>query len=297
MRVFLAGLRKLVGRPASFVSVGLLVGLLGLILFASATIPPDEGGEGGNPRALVTFPGAYDLILSFMFGFGGLIAVIYGAAIAGSEWSWGTLKNAVARGESRSRYMLGTFAAIMVMLAVGLAITFVLGVAVALGGASIAGIPTAGVSDAETLQRLPALVGRGWFAVVEQAAIGFAIATLTRSQLAGIGVGIAFYFGETFARFFLPGSSSTCRSPSPRRQSTRAMAVRAGVAGSSRSWSRTSLSRSSPPGSWARFSSRPCSRSGPRSPAERDRELDGTRRRRRKAADCRGSRQWRDSEP
>ena len=205
MRIFLAGLRKLVGRPASFVSVGLLVGLLGLILFASATIPPEEGGEGGDPRALVTFPGAYDLILSFMFGFGGLIAVIYGAAIAGSEWSWGTLKNAVARGESRSRYVLGTFAAIMVMLAVGLAITFVLGVAIALAGASIAGISTAGVSDADTLQRLPALVGRGWFAVVEQAAIGFAIATLTRSQLAGIGVGIAFYFGETFARFFLPG--------------------------------------------------------------------------------------------
>ena len=204
MRIFLTGLRKLVGRPASFVSVGLLVGLLSLILFASATIPPEDS-DGGNPRALVTFPGAYDLILSFMFGFGGLVAVIYGAAIAGSEWSWGTLKNAVARGESRSRYMLGTFAAIMVMLAVGLAITFVLGVAVALGGATIAGISTAGVSDADTLQRLPAMVGRGWFAVVEQAAIGFAIATLTRSQLAGIGVGIAFYFGETFARFFLPG--------------------------------------------------------------------------------------------
>ena len=56
------------------------------------------------------FPGAYDLILSFILGLGGLFAVIYGAAIAGSEWSWGTLKNAVARGESRSRYMLRTFA-------------------------------------------------------------------------------------------------------------------------------------------------------------------------------------------
>ena len=38
MRIFVAGLRKLVGRPASFVSVGLLVGLLGLILIASATV-------------------------------------------------------------------------------------------------------------------------------------------------------------------------------------------------------------------------------------------------------------------
>ena len=58
--------------------------------------------------------------------------------------------------------------------------------------------------DADTLARLPEHGGRGWFAVVEQAALGFAIATLARSQLAGIGAGIAFYFGETFASIFLP---------------------------------------------------------------------------------------------
>jgi hypothetical protein len=45
---------------------------------------------------------------------------------------------------------------------------------------------------------------KGWFAVVEEGALGFTIATLARSQLAGIGVGIAFYFGEGFASLFLP---------------------------------------------------------------------------------------------
>ena len=204
MRLFFAGLRKLVGRPASFVSVGLLVGLLGLILIAAATVQEDGAQGAARARALITFPGAYDLILSFMFGLGGLVAVIYGAAIAGSEWGWGTLKNAVARGESRTRYMLGIFAAIVVMLAVGLLITFVLGVALALIAASIAGVATTGVTDADTLNRLPALAARGWFAVVEQASLGFAIATLARSQLAGIGAGIAFYFGESFAAIFFP---------------------------------------------------------------------------------------------
>jgi ABC-type transport system involved in multi-copper enzyme maturation permease subunit len=206
VRIFLSGLRKLVGRPASFVSVGLLVGLLGLIVIASATIAQRDVSTAAARRALamVTFPGAYDLILSFMLGLGGLVAVIYGAAIAGSEWSWGTLKNAVARGESRTRYVLSTFAAIAVMVAVGLAITFVLGVGIALVGASIAGVSTSGLTDADTLARLPALAWRGWFSVVEQAALGFAIATLTRSQLAGIGAGIAFYFGEGFASIFLP---------------------------------------------------------------------------------------------
>ena len=206
MRIFVAGLRKMVGRPASFVSVGLLVGLLGLIILASATVGQESETPQGQAaaRALLTFPGAYDFVLSFLFGLGGLVAVIYGAAIAGSEWTWGTLKNAVARGESRARYMLSTFAAIALMLAIGLAISFALGVLLALLGATIAGVSTSGISDADHLARLPAMAARGWFAVVEQAALGFAIATLARSQLAGIGAGIAFYFGEGFASIFLP---------------------------------------------------------------------------------------------
>jgi ABC-2 type transport system permease protein len=205
MRIFTSGLRKLIGRPASFVSVGLLIGLLALILIASATVGQNGEARGAAAaKALLTFPGAYDFILSFMFGLGGLVAVTYAAAIAGSEWSWGTLKSAVARGESRSRYMLATFAAIALVIAVGLAITFALGIVVALVAANIAGISTAGVSDSDTLARLPAMAVRGWFAVVEQAALGFAIATLARSQLAGIGAGIAFYFGEGFAQLFLP---------------------------------------------------------------------------------------------
>jgi ABC-2 type transport system permease protein len=206
MRIFVSGLRKLVGRPASFVTVGLLLGLLVLIIIASATVSAraDTPQASARALALVTFPAAYDLILEFMLGLGGLFAVIYGAAIAGSEWGWGTLKNAVARGESRARYLLVSFGAIALMIAVGLAITFVLGVGAAIVGANIAGVSTSGLTDADTLGRLPMQFVRGWFAVVEEAALGFAIATLARSQLAGIGAGIAFYFGETFATIFLP---------------------------------------------------------------------------------------------
>jgi ABC-2 type transport system permease protein len=206
MRVFASGLRKLVGRPASFVTLGLLAGLLVLIIVATAAVSTRDTSPAAQARALVLvrFPGAYDLILQFILGLGGLFAVIYGAAIAGSEWGWGTLKNAVARGESRARYLLLTFAAIAVMVAVGLAITFVVGIAAAVVGANIASVPTTGLTDAATLNRMPAQFVRGWFAVVEEASLGFAIATLARSQLAGIGAGIAFYFGETFARLFLP---------------------------------------------------------------------------------------------
>jgi hypothetical protein len=207
MRLLLASLRKLVRRPATYVTFGLLVGLLALILIAVGATAGRQSGsdeDGRQALLLLTFPGAYTLILSFILGLGGLFAVIYGAAIAGSEWTWGTLKSAVARGESRSRYQLLSFAAIAIMVGLGLVLALAAGVAVAVIGANLAGVSTAGLGDSATLGMIPEPVARGWLAIVEEGALGFVIATLARSQLAGIGTGIAVYFGEQFAAIFLP---------------------------------------------------------------------------------------------
>jgi hypothetical protein len=207
VRLFASGLRKLVRRLATWLTFGLLAGLLVLILIAvgaTAARPGASSAERAATLTLVTFPAAYDAILSFILGLGGLFAVIYGAAVAGSEWTWGTLKNAVARGESRSRYTLLSFASIAVVIAVGLVLAFAVGVVAAFIGANLAGVSTAGLNDPATLGRLPGQFVRGWLAIIEEGALGFAIATVARSQLAGIGAGIALYFGETFAGIFLP---------------------------------------------------------------------------------------------
>jgi ABC-2 type transport system permease protein len=205
VRIFRSGLRKLVRRPASYVTLGMLVGLLALVFIAvGASARQLEGQEGGaDALLLVTFPGAYQLVLGFILGLGGLLAVLYGATIAGSEWTWGTLKSAVARGESRSWYLLATFGSIAVLVGVGLVVAYVLGVVAAIVGAILAGVPTDGLSDTETLGSLPEGMARSWIALSEQAAIGFAVATVTRSQIAGIGVGIAAYFAEQFASIFV----------------------------------------------------------------------------------------------
>ena len=179
MRLFIASLRKLVRRPATWLTFGLLAGLLALIMVAVATtaasgnLPSDEGQGGGDPLLLITFPGAYDQILAFLLGLGGLFAVLYGAAIAGSEWNWGTLKAAVARGESRVWYVLTAFAAIAVVMAGGLLFAFAVAVGAAALGATIAGVPLDGISDAATLGRLPEQMLRGWITIVEEGALGF----------------------------------------------------------------------------------------------------------------------------
>jgi len=206
VRLFVATIRKLIRRPATFITFGLLVGLMALIFLAVGA----TAGRQTTPTArlaaiqLVTFPGAYTFIISFILGLGGLFGVIYAAAIAGSEWTWGTLKAAVARGESRSRYQLLSLTGIALMLGVGMLGAFAVGIVVATIGAGLAGVSTSGLSDSTTIGQLPELLARGWFALIEEGVLGFAIATLARSQLAGVGVGIAVYFGEQFATIFLP---------------------------------------------------------------------------------------------
>jgi hypothetical protein len=207
MKLFLSGLRKLVRRRASWLTLALLAGMLTLIVVTVGAMGNRPGGPTQGREialSLVTFPAAYDQILSFILGLGGLFAVIYGAAVAGSEWSWGTLKNAVARGESRLQYSLLTFASVAALIAMGLIVTFVVGVVAALIGANLAGIATGGLNDSATLGRLPEQFARGSLAIIMEGAIGFTVATLARSQLAGIGAGIGLYFGETFAGIFLP---------------------------------------------------------------------------------------------
>lgn len=207
MRILRSSLRKLVRRPASWITAGLIAALLGLVFLAlGATVRSSSGRpvEQATISALLQFPGAYGTVASQMIGIGGLFALAYSAAVAGSEWGWGTLKTAVARGESRWRYMLLTLAGLILAAGVALVVVYLVGVLAAIGGASLAGLPLTGLNDADTLLNIPQMLLHLWLAVAEEMAVGFAVATLTRSQLAGVGAGLALFFAEQFATLILP---------------------------------------------------------------------------------------------
>jgi hypothetical protein len=207
MRLLRSNLGKLRRRPASWVTVGLVIGLVILIILLITV----AGRQSGDPEAalagtlFLTFPGAYTLILGMVLGIGSLLAVTYGAAIAGSEWGWGTLKTAVARGEGRVRYTMANYAAIAIYTWIGILLAFLVGVLVAAIGASISGVSLSGMGDQDALRALPEQLGRAGLAMAMNAALGFAIATIARSQLAGIGVAIGLYFAEGIAQIFASG--------------------------------------------------------------------------------------------
>ena len=206
MRLLRANLRKLVRRPATWVTFLLLVALVGLLYLA--LIASSQQAE--NPQAklaaqlVVTFPGAYANAASLVLGLGGILALTYGAAIAGSEWPWGTLKAAIARGESRSRYTLVGYLGVLVAVVIGFLAAYALALVGAAIGSAILGVPLDGAGQQSAILTLPELIGRGSLALSMEAAIGFAIATVARSQLAGIGVGIGLLVVQNIAGIFLP---------------------------------------------------------------------------------------------
>lgn len=206
MRLFASTLGKLRSRLATWLTLGLLILLMALIYLAVGATAKEAATRPNGAAALelLTFPGAYAFIFSFVLALGGLFVMAYAAAIAGSEWTWGTLKTSVARGESRSRYMLTTYAGIALLAGIGMLVAFAVGVLLAFLGAKLAGISTDGIGDTSIFGNLPEQFLRGWVGLIEVGAIGFTIATLARSQLAGVGAGIGIYFAEMFAGAFLP---------------------------------------------------------------------------------------------
>jgi ABC-2 type transport system permease protein len=200
MALLRISLLKLLKRPATWVVLVILLGLIAMVFIGLAasssqiTDPTDEL----QVRLLLSFPNAYTALVGIILSFGGLLAVTYGAAVIGADWAWGTIRAIIARGESRVRYTLITFGAIAIILGIGVLAAFGVGSLTAVFAAEIAGLDSAAATDPDTLATMPELLGRTWLGITEQAAIGFAIAMIFRSQLAGIGAGLAFYFAEIF---------------------------------------------------------------------------------------------------
>lgn len=207
MALLRVSLLKLVRRPATWIVFAILAGLIALVFLSLGLTAGSMDASMTDEfqiRVLLDFPTAYTIVAGFVLAFGGLLGVVYGAAVIGADWAWGTIRAIVARGEDRVRYTLVTFLAIAIVIGFGVVAAGVIGFGSALAAAEMAGLGSDGATDPDTLATLPELLARSWLGVTQAAAIGFAIAMLFKSQLAGIGAGLAFYFAEQFLQL-VPG--------------------------------------------------------------------------------------------
>ena len=133
MRLVSAELLKLRRRWATYIVLAVLLVLMAIVYFF-------VGQSGTGAAIAIRFPAGYQQINSFVFGLGSLLAVAYTAAVAGADWSWGIFGTVVARGESRSRYVLAKFVGLAIVLALGVLIAYAVGMALTFGAGAMAGI-------------------------------------------------------------------------------------------------------------------------------------------------------------
>jgi ABC-type transport system involved in multi-copper enzyme maturation permease subunit len=200
-----AAFRKLWRRPASWVVGLILIVFLALVYlaFGASARQITNEQQRAQVEAFLKDETAFRTLLAFLLGLGGLLSVAYAGAVAGAEWSWGTLRVALARGESRTRYLLTLYVAVGVIVGIGLLISYAIGAGLVMLSAGLAGISTSPPSST-FIASLPELLARAWLGLLELSALGFAIATVARSQLAGIGAGIALYVAEQFVSLAIP---------------------------------------------------------------------------------------------
>jgi ABC-type transport system involved in multi-copper enzyme maturation permease subunit len=193
MRLALAELLGMRKRLATYVVLIVLLVLMTLVYLSVGAL---AASEPDLTAAFFRFPAAYGTISQFVFGLGSLLAVAYAAAIAGGDWTWGVPRLLISRGASRVGYVLSKAVALAGVLAIGALIAFAVGMLLHFISAALAGVSTGSPVEGDGVRELVEALLFGYPVLLERALIGFAVAIVLRSQLAGVVVGILLYIGE-----------------------------------------------------------------------------------------------------
>lgn len=183
-------------RPAIWLlSAGLLAILLlftYLLVWAVLTNPPRGLATAGrSPAELkrVLYPAVWPhTVLGATTGLGGAITVVLGVLVAGSEYSWGTVKTILTQGPGRLRALAGKGVALVALVAILAVAMLAVGAAASAVLAAIDGQAEAWPSAVQVLEAL----GAAWLILTMYASLGFVLAVLFRQPGVAIGIGLVY---------------------------------------------------------------------------------------------------------
>jgi ABC-type transport system involved in multi-copper enzyme maturation permease subunit len=208
MNLTIVGIRKFWTRAATIVSLLIAVGFVFLEFVLIGVSYNTSASQTGFDRSsltwFLTFPSAFDAVLTIVFEFVAIIGLIYVVTASGSEWGSGTLKVAAARGHSRWHYTLSTFASLSIIVVIGMLLAFVAGVVAVMIGASIAGLSFGNVADPSQLGQVFIKLARCAIALVSLTSVGYVVAMIAKNQMAGIGAVIVYFIGSILSDALLP---------------------------------------------------------------------------------------------
>jgi ABC-type transport system involved in multi-copper enzyme maturation permease subunit len=120
--------------------------------------------------------------------FGGAIALILGALLVGSEYNWNTLKTLLTQHPGRLSVLSGKLVGLAAILCGFVLAVFAAGALSSYIVAEIEGAPVNWPSAGDLARALSA----GWFILAVWAALGVALATLSRGTALAVGLGLVY---------------------------------------------------------------------------------------------------------
>jgi len=155
------------------------------------SLPEEAIIIGQQIREQMTLPGAIPIALESAMGLARVLLVILGAALAGSEFTWGTARHLVGRTRDRLSFISGKLVVITLLILLLISAGCVVGT---LSGGSITPIFSNGITwDFLTpglFLRLPLALFYATLSVLPYALLAFTLALVTRSTVVGVSVGL-----------------------------------------------------------------------------------------------------------
>lgn len=187
---------RLVKRPMPWIML-LIVAIGVLLLYGALWAVLESSASGADARELrdvLRIGATTELGLSLVTTLATILVVIIASSTIGAEYGWGTIRTLLPRASGR----LALAAAKLVTIALFISVTIAFGYLASLGMSAL--VTSAAGLETEFgdgfLRHSLASVGRSIYVIVPYAALSFMVALWSRSNAAGISVGLAVYFLE-----------------------------------------------------------------------------------------------------
>jgi ABC-type transport system involved in multi-copper enzyme maturation permease subunit len=177
-------------RPAFLVSAGLIAAVTALVYSVNWYQATHPGTSDRNPvPLLILYPDQFvNNVMGAAFPIGAAIAIVLGALIAGSEYSWGTMKTLLTQRPGRLTSWFGRVVPFVAWMAILTAVLFAVGASYSVVIASFQGHAISWPAAVDIAKGFGAI----WLIFAVNGAIGLALGVLIRQSAAALGVGLIY---------------------------------------------------------------------------------------------------------
>ena len=131
---------------------------------------------------------------------GSVFVAVLVASVVATEYNWGTVRQALIRGQSRTQYVLVKLAALVLFSALSLLVALGVGIGFSVLATSLADLPiTLDVLDGPSFAEVILMVLRAGYAVIPYGMLAFCLAVVGRSTAIGAAGVMAYVIAESIA--------------------------------------------------------------------------------------------------